>query len=40
MTATEREFERLDAHCHIPEKVWDNMGLQLLCGEEAISRWH
>jgi hypothetical protein len=36
MTATERDLERLDVHRHIPEKVWDNMGLQSLYGEETL----
>ena len=36
MAATERSFERLDVHRFIPERIWDNMILQGLYGEETV----
>lgn len=36
MAATERSFQRLDVHRHIPERTWDSMILQGLYGEETI----
>ncbi len=36
MAATERSFQRLDVHRHIPERTWDRMILQGLYGEETI----
>jgi len=36
MTATQRSMERLDVHRFIPEKIWDNMMLQGLWGQETL----
>jgi len=36
MAATERSFQRLDVHRHIPERTWNSMILQGLYGEETI----
>jgi hypothetical protein len=35
MFATERASEKIDVHRHIPEKVWDNMMIVALYGEET-----
>jgi hypothetical protein len=36
MVATQRAMEELDVHKHIPEKIWNNMTMQGLWGEETL----